>query len=278
MFFFVFLSFLLLSSSLFLFLLFLLFLLLYLTPVSHYRHRLHGFNFYKFHSYCLIINIFPSMSLTVTTSTKFNLRIIYSPDMPPSKMKDTPYTWAETKEIVNTNALEYFARSKQLTESYHNFKKDIKNRGITVFKHLLSHQLQWFDPKLNSNKDISEINDSDIVIKAEGSKLFENDNDLKVLYNHFPYFFEDDVVHLCIWSKIPIPADPNSPFGDISPETRMQIRDYLDRIISKRFGILFDNICFFKNWEALQSVKAISHVHVIIKGITKDQLKELNVC
>lgn len=226
----------------------------------------------------LVSSATPSFNVS-DLKTQFNLKIVHSPDMPPSKIKEAPYTWEQTRYIVELNELELFSRSAEQTQRYQEFKKGLKLRGITIFQYLLCHQLDWYKPEDNGNKSIEEIEyDSQIVIKPEGSKLFENDNDLKVLYNHFPYYFGPDVVHLCIWSKIPITADPESPFGDILPETRAQVDLYIDRIIVKRFGILRENLVWFKNWESLQSVKAISHIHVIIRGITTEQLKELNVC
>lgn len=220
----------------------------------------------------------PSKDLTAFRS-QFKLKVVHSPDMPPSKIKEEPYTWEQTTYIVQINELELFSRSSEQTERYQAFKKQLRNRNISIFKYLLTHQLNWYKPEDNGNKDILEIkSDSQIVIKPEGKALFENPNDLKILYNHFPYFFDDDVVHLCIWSKIPIPADPYSEFGDILPATRKQVDQYIDRTIVKKLGILWENLTWFKNWESLQSVKAISHIHVIIRGITSEQLKELKVC
>lgn len=222
------------------------------------------------------------MSVTIAVKPcelKFNLKIVHSPGMPPSKIIENPYTWPEVREIVKSNKLENFARSKESTERYHRFKQELREKGITIFKYLLTHQLNWYKPEDNAGKSITEIeDDSQIVIQLEGTTMFENDQDWKILFNHFPYHFEEDVTHLCIWSKVPIPADPNSPFGDISPQTRRQVDQFLDRIILLRLGIDPENMTWFKNWAALQSVKAISHIHVIIKGITKEQLGELHVC
>lgn len=222
------------------------------------------------------------MSVTIVVKPcelNFNLKIVHSPGMPPSKIIEDPYTWSEVRGIVKSNKLENFARSKESTERYHRFKQELREKGITIFKYLLTHQLNWYNSEDNGGKSITEIeDDSQIVIKLEGTTMFENDQDWKILFNHFPYHFEEDVTHLCIWSKVPIPADPNSPYGDISPQTRRQVDQFLDRIILLRLGIDSENMTWFKNWAALQSVKAISHIHVIIKGITKEQLGELHVC
>ncbi|CAK7895276.1 N-acetylglucosamine-induced protein 1 [[Candida] anglica] len=217
---------------------------------------------------------------TTQNAIEFKLKVIHSPDMPPSKIKDDPYTWAQVRNIVGANELEKFARSSEQTRSYHAFKRQLKLDGNTVYKHLLVSQLEWYEPEYNNNipaSQIKDLDDSEIVIKAKGKELFEDESDLKTLYNHFPYYFESDVVHLCVWSKIPIPADPESEMGDISPKTRASIQEYLDQILVKGLGISKENFCWFKNWEALQSVKAISHIHVLVKGITKEQLDLLHV-
>ena len=222
------------------------------------------------------------MTVTSVKSEKlqFKLKVIESPNMPPSKIKDVPYTWEEVCSIVDSNHLEAFARSSDQTRRYVTFKQHLSQQKTTVFKHLLVNQLHWYNPKDNGGVPvdrINEIDDKNLVIKPTGEKLFEEPSDLCILYNHFPYYFEDDVVHLCIWSKIPIPADPESWCGDILSATRSQVEGLIRDIFVDALGMDRSNIRWFKNWEALQSVKAISHVHVLLKGISEAQLQKLHV-
>lgn len=211
---------------------------------------------------------------------KATIKVIHSSGMPPSKCIDRPYSWQEVVEIVENNRLERFARSQAKTQEYLKFKLDLQEKNTTVYKHLLFHQLRWYKPEDNGGLLAEEVvaqqvPDKEIVVRPSGKALFECEDDLMILPNHFPYYFEADVAHLCVWSKKSIDADPNSPIGDISPAMRGLIERYVIKTFVEGLGIPRENIVWFKNWLALQSVQAISHVHVVIKGITPEQLAKV---
>lgn len=198
------------------------------------------------------------------------LRIVSSPDMPSiSKVSDHPYTWAEVRDIIARNDLNLFARSEEATEKYHDFKKHLKDHGITVFRHILANTIQWV-----REEDVKGLRDDEIAVAASGKPIFTEASDLKIVRNDFPYYFEDDVVHLCVWSKTRIESD-NSPMGDLTPRARATIEKYVQRTFVEKLGLSRDNLVWFRNWSALQSVKEISHVHVVVKGITEAQLGEI---
>lgn len=216
--------------------------------------------------------------ITTKTETQFKIRVVNTPGMPPSKIIDKPYTWQEVKDIVRENKLEKFARSLHQTDNYHKFKKQLQMSHTTIFKHLLANELKWYEAKDNGDMEWDDVirnavPDNQIVVYPGSYKLFTNRDDLKIVPNHFPYYFEDDVVHLCVWSKLRIEPDQASPIGDISPATREVIEKYVSKTFVKAMGIARENILWFKNWEALQSVKSISHLHVIVKGMTQEQLE-----
>lgn len=201
--------------------------------------------------------------------TAFNIAIsvIHSPDMPAaSKISERPFSWPEVRDIVKHNELEIFARSAQTTEKYLRFKRQLSEANTTVFKHLVVSTLQW-----QTEEEVANLKDADIVVPDSGSKLFTNASDLKVVQNDFPYYFEDDVAHLCVWTKKRIESDPNSALGDLSPASRAIIERYVCKTFVDGLGIPRENLVWFRNWEALQSVREISHVHVVVKGMTAEQ-------
>lgn len=216
--------------------------------------------------------------IATKSALTFQLKVVQSPGMPPSKIKDEPYTWAEISEIVSTNHLEKFARSAAQTDSYHRFKAALKEASTTVFKFLLVNQLKWYDPKQNGGlpvEQIGQLRDEEVTVHAASDQLFGDASDVMVLPNHFPYYFPSNVRHLCVWLKTRIPNDPHSPYGDISPATRQEIEAYVTRTFVDGLGIPRENICWFRNWEALQSVKLISHIHVIVKDMSDAQQDEV---
>lgn len=91
----------------------------------------------------------------------------------------------------------------------------------------------------------------------------------------FLIIFEKQVTHLCIWTKFRIPADPTSPIGDISKKTRQIIEKYLTKTFVEKYGIEWSDILWFKNWESLQSVKRLSHIHVLIKGLDQEMIEDM---
>ena len=73
-----------------------------------------------------------------------------------------------------------------------------------------------------------------------------------------------------VWSKTPIPTDAET--GDVTDESRRIIRDFVDRIFVKQLDSDEDRVVWFKNWVQLQSVRALEHIHVLVRDATKDDL------
>lgn len=58
----------------------------------------------------------------------------------------------------------------------------------------------------------------------------EETDDIKILYNDWPYGIDPDIVHLVIWTKFDLEEDPGR--NDLTPEARRQI----DGFVSRTFG------------------------------------------
>ncbi|EGV63954.1 hypothetical protein PSN45_003969 [Yamadazyma tenuis] len=191
--------------------------------------------------------------------------------MPLFKIRQSPYQWEEVVDIVRSNKLERFARSGPDSEKYLKFKKQVvSDPQMSVFKYLLINQLQWAQ-----SETARQLDDSQIVIKPKSTMLFVEPSDVKILKNDFPYNFAEGIHHLCVWTKFKIPVDPLSPIGDISADTRTVIERYLKKTFCEKYGIKWENLLWFKNWESLQSVKAMSHIHVIIQGVDEATVKSM---
>lgn len=174
----------------------------------------------------------------------WGIDVIDSPLMPGTlKVKQQPFSWTQVQEIVATNDLDLFARLAPGTDEYLAFKAQLKRQGTTIQDYLVRHELEWAD------------------VQIPDHKLFTVKDDIKVMYNKFPYYFEDNVTHLCVWTKVPIPNDPNSATGDISAYTRAVIDTFVRKLFPN------SQLVWFRNWAALQLVRAISHCHVIIKDV-----------
>lgn len=199
--------------------------------------------------------------LLISLLSQIKIHTVHLAAMPnPSKVKHTPFTWEETRMIVDNNQLTLLARSPQMTEKYLDFKQVLNQSGVSILDHVLANELGW--------------SPEDLIEGTEGLQLMQPEH-LKVIYNLFPYYFADNVIHLCVWSKVRILPDAASVEGDISPQTRHEITEYIRKSITEPLGLDDDNVCWFKNWDSLQSVKAISHVHVLLRGALKEAVNIL---
>lgn len=98
--------------------------------------------------------------------------------------------------------------------------------------------------------------------------------DVKILYNDWPYAMVPGMRHICVWSKVPIPTDPAT--GDLTPESRKMIQNYVDKMFIDQLTIEPEKVLWFKNWAALQSIRTVEHFHVLIRvGDVVDGEKKL---
>ncbi|CAI5757637.1 unnamed protein product [Candida verbasci] len=204
----------------------------------------------------------------------FNIETHQSKLMPqPSKIKHgDPFNWQDIQFIINSNQLELFARSEQQTIKYHNFKQYLKDRNININDYLLNHELHWKEDDLRDQEFPNDKLEYDLNNKQD--LIFFNPNDLEILPNKFPYYFDSNIKHLCVWSKLKIPNDSKSEVGDISELSKKIIHKYLEKTFVNK-GIKWDQIVWFKNWLTLQSVKSISHIHILLKDVDDEFIDSL---
>lgn len=60
-------------------------------------------------------------------------------------------------------------------------------------------------------------------------------DDLKILYNDWPYGVDTKIVHLCVWTKFVLEDDPKT--GELMPEMRWQIDKYVDKTFKSRVPV-----------------------------------------
>jgi hypothetical protein len=120
--------------------------------------------------------------------------------------------------------------------------------------YLLQHRLPWGSPPF----------------AYISSTPFEEPSDYKILINDWPYGLTPDITHIVVWSKTPIATD--NKMGDMTDDSRKTIADFVKRTFVERLGDE-SRVTWFKNWIQLQSVRALEHVHVLVKDATKDDLE-----
>jgi hypothetical protein len=74
-----------------------------------------------------------------------------------------------------------------------------------------------------------------------------------------------------VWSKTPIPTDEKT--GDVTEESRRIIEEFVRRTFVERLNGDADRVMWFKNWVQLQSVRALEHVHVLVKDVKRTDIE-----
>jgi hypothetical protein len=154
-----------------------------------------------------------------------------------------------------TNKLETLKRKPSDLRRYMAWTHDTKAQYGTMTNYILQHKLRWGSPPFSYNSAIP----------------FDDPSDFKVLINDWPYGLTPNITHIVVWSKTPIPTDPET--GDVTDESRRIIQDFVDRTFVKRMDDDQDRAIWFKNWVQLQSVRALEHIHVLVKDASKEDLE-----
>lgn len=109
---------------------------------------------------------------------------------------------------------------------------------------------------------------------------FADPEDYRILRNDWPYGLGPGIAHLVVWSRTPIPV--SSDEGHLTEESRALIdgfvkKTFVGRLASdagKRFVKPEDQVLWFKNWVGLQSVRALEHVHILVRDVPEEILAE----
>ena len=85
---------------------------------------------------------------------------------------------------------------------------------------------------------------------------------MKIIYNDWPYGVDSRIVHLCVWTKFPLPDDPETGYKTVTPEYGKLIDDYVDKTFRTR--VPSEHVIWFKNWGSLKSIHSMEHFHVML--------------
>ncbi|EKD21305.1 hypothetical protein MBM_00418 [Drepanopeziza brunnea f. sp. 'multigermtubi' MB_m1] len=166
------------------------------------------------------------------------------------------HDWEELKGIVARNSLEVLKRKPSDLRRYMDWTALIKSQYGSTTNYLLQCRLSsWGSPPFAYVSPIP----------------FSCPEDFKILRNDWPYGLTTDITHLVVWSKTPIAVDETT--GDMSVESRMVIEKFVERMFVHRLGEGGkERVVWFKNWVSLQSVRALEHVHVLVKDAREEDL------
>lgn len=105
---------------------------------------------------------------------------------------------------------------------------------------------------------------------------FADPEDYRILRNDWPYGLSPGIEHLVVWLKTSIPVKSE---GYLTEESTALIESFVRekfvaRLEDARFPKPEFHVLWFKNPTVLQSVRALEHVHVLVKDVPEDILYE----
>ena len=184
--------------------------------------------------------------------------------------------WDEGKEYITSGELWKLCRTEEMTYKYQAFKKKIELKNLD-FTDVVMGKLNWSMEQLTTLNDKKYPSDNDKI-----NASFADDSLYKLTINDFPYNFEQNVHHLLIWSKIKLPIyldddmlneDLNSPTKAF-PTKNLLMKERIDIFLlenlEKKFGFKKKDYFWFINYSKLQSIRGISHIHLMIRSDDMD--------
>ncbi len=166
-----------------------------------------------------------------------DLRIISTPD---NEYHVT--TWPEVQEIIRDNRIDLFQRVPSELRRYLSYNWQLKQDYGSVMNFVVAQRLFWAEP-----------------ITARGNP-FELDEDIKILWNDWPYGIDEKIVHLVVWTKFDLQEDPAT--GDLTETARAEIEAFVQKVFTP--GVPREQLIWFKNWKSLKSIHAVEHFHVML--------------
>lgn len=93
--------------------------------------------------------------------------------------------------------------------------------------------------------------------------------------NDWPYGFTPGIRHIIVWLKNRLESEPTR--GDMTPKSRRQIEEFIQKTFIDRVRDLPgkpEKVIWFKNWTALQSVPGMEHVHILVRDVPDEVIRE----
>ncbi|KAB5551273.1 hypothetical protein GE09DRAFT_167881 [Coniochaeta sp. 2T2.1] len=191
------------------------------------------------------INVPPSLRTQtcpafLQTLNAKDLRIISTPDALFARA-----TWPEVRQTIAANRIDLFQRVPSDLRRYLENNWNLRKKYGSVMNFVLGQRLRWGAP-----------------VVPRGNGPFEEESDVKVLHNDWPYGIDERIVHLVVWTKFELRDDPAT--GDLTEEARREVEEFVRGRFCGEGGVERDQVIWFKNWASLKSIHAVEHFHVML--------------
>lgn len=176
----------------------------------------------------------------------------------------TPHSWVNLHHLISTNQLDELKRWPSSLRAYLAWTAHVKEKYGSVMVYLLQQRLFW---------DPIEDETGALRFDVRSTTPFMECEDYKILRNDWSYAFDSGIRHIVVWLKQRLPVDAE---GALNEEGRRLVNDFVDKKFRRKAGEETEGskIIWFKNTTNLQSVRSIEHLHVLVRDVNEEVLKQ----
>lgn len=146
------------------------------------------------------------------------------------------------------------------------WSNEIKVEYGTIPDYIMAERLRWTSINAGSSKGPA--------FHCASMIPFEDARDYKVLPNDWPYGLAEGIIHIIVWLKTRLKAEPTR--GDLTEESRRVVKQYVEKTFIDPLwqlpGSAEDKVLYFRNWTALQSVPGLEHIHVLVRDVPQEMI------
>jgi hypothetical protein len=170
-------------------------------------------------------------------------------------------SWSGAKVIIAANELDKLTRRPSQLRAYRTWSIRIREEYGSMPNFILKYRLGW-EPLPYANS--ANADSAPPTFAVRNPVPLADRADYKILRTDWPYGVEAGIVHICVWLKTQLPVVPET--GGLTDEGQEMVQSFVTEHFERGLGLEGqDRVLWFKNWGALQSVRALEHFHVFLR-------------
>lgn len=166
------------------------------------------------------------------------------------------YSILANMKLTAAGDISSLVRTPVDTRKYLLFYHETGKKHGSVAQYVQQHRLHWWPPPVQPADPVP----------------FANPEDYKILRNDWPYGVTPDITHMVVWSKARLNVVAEK--GSLTQASWDLVQQFIDRTFG---SVLGDNaaekLIWFKQNAKWQSVKALEHIHVIVRGVEEEVIE-----
>ncbi|KAF2496387.1 hypothetical protein BU16DRAFT_526878 [Lophium mytilinum] len=175
-----------------------------------------------------------------------------------------PHSWSSLRTLIASNRLEELKRVPSSLRAYLAWSTATKKKYGSITNFLLRERLRWTPLD-------GEGAEGPPRFAVKSTIPFAEAEDFKILVNDWPYGLEEGVRHIVVWLKHPLEVDGE---GELVDEARSAVEEFVEERFGKRAREVGGDVLWFKNSVGLQSVRGLDHVHVLMRDVPDELVRE----